>query len=578
MIEKYCSNDSKMQKLVKEELKTCQITDNCKDDDEKMEALLEEVSNGIKSTSATSSSSSSPSSSSCNNSKFSFGMKTNENENKLRFSTTVSTYSESVEIKVKHSNDEKVFSANEVDNNKVSTRMLKPPQASALKIDKPNQVQRSSRAVSFGTTVTTSSFNSEKSVLECTSYEELVNNASKRIKPKRRSQIFSLIEKLEWDKVKEFAESNPEELKKIKEIIIRSGNTKLKVKRYPLHHACLKLKHVTTQNNINYHNETDASNTSTNLNKAASAICMMIKKYPKAASLRESRHGCYPIHLLAFHSSICIPTHTHINEGCDISKSAANQISEDVLPLNSNQSDNQRKEKNSTALLSPIKRFFAFPSSPSKLRRKAITTQVVANQNQAEPLLKILDTLVEAYREGPSADSETGRLPLHMACTGRAALPIFERILDLYPAAARIRENATGSLPLHLIAESGVSDPDVVNKLLICYPEAINGKNNSGRTPYDQALFIAGENGRLYQPEILRSLRDGARLAASPQLLPTLSSEGGDVNFGHDENNLQSKAELDFVIDGKVENDEGDGLGSIYSYAKNFKQPHMERK
>jgi len=103
-------------------------------------------------------------------------------------------------------------------------------------------------------------------------------------------------------------------------------------------------------------------------------------------------------------------------------------------------------------------------------------------------------------------DSEGGRLPLHTAAAGRATPQVVTTLVTAYPAAARHR-NKDGYLPLHLCAHWGVSHPNVAVILLKSYPDATYGRNRWERTPLEEALCMAGENGRPHQAALVRTLR-----------------------------------------------------------------------
>lgn len=120
--------------------------------------------------------------------------------------------------------------------------------------------------------------------------------------------------------------------------------------------------------------------------------------------------------------------------------------------------------------------------------------------------VQILNALLDAYPKGIRVDSEGGRLPLHTACAGRATPKVIETLLTAYPAAARHR-NKDGFLPLHLAAHWGVSHPNVAVSLLKAYPDATVGRNRWERTPLEEALYMAGENGRPHQSALVRALR-----------------------------------------------------------------------
>ena len=79
-------------------------------------------------------------------------------------------------------------------------------------------------------------------------------------------------------------------------------------------------------------------------------------------------------------------------------------------------------------------------------------------------------------------------------------------MLRAYPDSAKQRTK-DGYLPLHLAAHWGVSSLDVVAAILRTYPDASVGRNRFERTPLEEALVIAGENGRPHQVGLVRSLR-----------------------------------------------------------------------
>ena len=76
--------------------------------------------------------------------------------------------------------------------------------------------------------------------------------------------------------------------------------------------------------------------------------------------------------------------------------------------------------------------------------------------------------------------SEGGRLPLHMACFGKAAIKVMETILKAYPDAARQR-NHNGFLPIHIAAHWGVSHADITPLILRAYPDGAAGRNHGNR-------------------------------------------------------------------------------------------------
>jgi ankyrin repeat protein len=120
--------------------------------------------------------------------------------------------------------------------------------------------------------------------------------------------------------------------------------------------------------------------------------------------------------------------------------------------------------------------------------------------------VKVINALLDAYPKAIKVDSEGGRLPLHTACAGRATPRVISTLVSAYPAAARHR-NKDGFLPIHLAAHWGVSHPNVAITLLKAYPDSTWGRNRWERTPLEEALCMAGENGRPHQAALVRCLR-----------------------------------------------------------------------
>lgn len=395
------------------------------------------------------------------------------------------------------------------------------------------------------------------------------DSAISRSKRSRSSlpPLFLLIENRDWKGVIERARQYPNE---VKQWAILPSKSQIKTKRLPLHHACLKLHTSSHKDNIPF-SKADA----------ASAICTLIRIYPKAASLRESRHGCLPLHLFAYSSALPLPKNCNPirNDSSQILPPKSNLTSPDtstptskftpVLPVHSHswsedQSDSQSIEvvanmlpKTSDRTPPPILLHSSCPSTPTSPATKKKLQVSPTQADDESALLSILDALLDAYPIAPRIDSEGGRLPLHMACTSRACLPIISNLLNTYPSAARHRTQDSHSLPLHLIAEFGVSHPQVSDLIVRAYPDALMGLNHSGRTPYQEALYTAGECGRLYQEELLKTLRKDPRYTSS-----IISQEG--ISSRNNKNNLSSKelqsifGELDIGKEGSPKLDSSD--------------------
>lgn len=137
------------------------------------------------------------------------------------------------------------------------------------------------------------------------------------------------------------------------------------------------------------------------------------------------------------------------------------------------------------------------------------------NPKREEMAVAVVNALLDAYPKAIRVDSEGGRMPLHTACAGRATPRIVSTLVTAYPAAARHR-NKDGFLPLHLAAHWGVSHPNVAITLLKAYPDATVGRNRWERTPLEEALTMAGENGRPHQQALVRALRKHPNYWANP--------------------------------------------------------------
>eukprot|EP00581_Thalassiosira_minuscula_P009944 CAMPEP_0183709466 /NCGR_PEP_ID=MMETSP0737-20130205/5506_1 /TAXON_ID=385413 /ORGANISM="Thalassiosira miniscula, Strain CCMP1093" /LENGTH=962 /DNA_ID=CAMNT_0025937581 /DNA_START=179 /DNA_END=3067 /DNA_ORIENTATION=+ len=130
----------------------------------------------------------------------------------------------------------------------------------------------------------------------------------------------------------------------------------------------------------------------------------------------------------------------------------------------------------------------------------------INTQRRDEYSIRVLNALLDAWPKSSKTSSEGGRLPLHMACFGKATVKVMETILKAYPDAARQR-NHDGFLPIHIAAHWGVSHADIAPLILRAYPDGAVGRNRWERTPIEEALGMAGENGRDHQLSLVWSLR-----------------------------------------------------------------------
>jgi hypothetical protein len=328
-------------------------------------------------------------------------------------------------------------------------------------------------------------------------------------------------------------------------------------KRLALHHACFKLRAAGALAPPN-HSVVTRKSAADPFVEVCRFILLLIRLYPDAAARRESRHGCLPIHLAAFAS--CIPRANESNDqngsaisvlapasSKDSQTSARQGISFDAgdafnnsfaakmtvggaitKPKNVRRAESDgttdtiqtnmsavHAEENYTGGMSEKQQ--VKPSaviqgnnnvSTSNAQRVSVSMRnnLVISAKREEMLVQVINALLDAYPKAARVDSEGGRLPLHTACAGRATPRVVSTLITAYPAACRQR-NKDGFLPLHLAAHWGVSHPAVAVQLLRAYPDATVGRNRWERTPLEEALCMAGENGRPHQAALVRALR-----------------------------------------------------------------------
>lgn len=325
-------------------------------------------------------------------------------------------------------------------------------------------------------------------------------------------------------------------------------------KRLALHHACFKLRTAGS-----YAVQPDVPSSDDPFIRICKFILVLIKIYPQAAGIRETRHGCLPIHLAAFAS--CAPKDYLPNPQNAIKHSSS--AGSDRPPIQSTGSCGStsqaslgsvplRRTSSSSGFGPPIAKpssisfshrglsdattattethlseifaqetytgefMFNNPqmdnnsmhsnSNHSLTKKVAMKSAFIISPKREEMAVQVVNALLDAYPKGIRMDSEGGRLPLHTACAGRATPRVISTLVTAYPSAARHR-NKDGFLPLHLAAHWGVSHPNVCITLLKCYPDATVGRNRWERTPLEEALCMAGENGRTYQTALVRALR-----------------------------------------------------------------------
>ncbi len=263
---------------------------------------------------------------------------------------------------------------------------------------------------------------------------------------------------------------------------------------------------------------------------------------PDACRERETRHGCLPLHLAAFASC------TRSNKSSDCSDDPAllspanstfstsslsqtlpspgsgSESSKPTLARPSALSHNQRSLSEATAdtyrttMTAAIaeERFHSNERSPIKQAPRGAVDQpaqsvsmgnnIFVSEKREEWIVKVLNALLDAYPRAIKSGSEGGRMPLHFATAGRATPRVVSTLLTAYPDAAKHRTK-DGSLPIHLCAHWGISHSKVVVIMLKSYPDSTYGRNRWERTPLEEALCMAGENGRPHQAALVRALR-----------------------------------------------------------------------
>ena len=323
-------------------------------------------------------------------------------------------------------------------------------------------------------------------------------------------QLFWYMELGQWNKALERLRRHPREAKiwatlKTKSLLTPTEKV-TSTKRLALHHACFKLRSAAGRS---HRGEEDP------FCLICQFILALLRLYPEAAGQRETRHGCLPLHLAAFAS--CAP-----KEGGETESDE--EISTSSGALRRPRAISRRAFSDATAAttdthLSQIhaeESYTGHIMGDQSLRRQskhadpgvsvAAKHKIVISAVREELAVQVVNALLDAYPKAVRVDSEGGRLPLHTACAGRATPRVVQTLVRADMAATRHR-NKDGFLPLHLAAHWGVSHPNVAVTLLQSYPDATVGRNRWERTPLEEALCMAGENGRPHQAALVRALR-----------------------------------------------------------------------
>ena len=294
-----------------------------------------------------------------------------------------------------------------------------------------------------------------------------------------------------------------------------SGTTD--TKRLALHHACFKLRSVGSQPPPDRLQIIEGESEDPFV-QVCRFILILINLYPEAAGQRETRHGCLPLHLAAFGSCASRSSAEHESETSSSVEAQQQPLARPSALSRRCASDttNISVATNMSAMhaeetMSGGMKRWATTASPGHNNKLSVSVAMKTSNLKISPrreavAVQVINALLDAYPRAIRIDSEGGRLPLHTACAGRATPRVVSTLITAYPAAARHR-NKDGFLPLHLAAHWGVSHPAVAIALLKAYPDATVGRNRWERTPLEEALCMAGENGRPHQAALVRALR-----------------------------------------------------------------------
>jgi len=94
----------------------------------------------------------------------------------------------------------------------------------------------------------------------------------------------------------------------------------------------------------------------------------------------------------------------------------------------------------------------------------------------------IICELLQKFTRSAGLRDGDGRLPLFIACSrAKMNISVIKALLQAYPEA--VAETSIGALPLHVLAHSGNSCPEMIRFLLAHYPDAASIPNNFGNLP-----------------------------------------------------------------------------------------------
>lgn len=132
-----------------------------------------------------------------------------------------------------------------------------------------------------------------------------------------------------------------------------------------------------------------------------------------------------------------------------------------------------------------------FPDSVQRRNGKGLFPMQLARNADSQHEFAVLGTLGEAWPESLLEPDESGRLPLHDACTwsGEALPELVQILVDRCPRAVRLRDR-NGNTPLHLAVQELEHEEllPVVNILLDAWHAGTGARDATGRLPLHCAV------------------------------------------------------------------------------------------
>ncbi len=113
-----------------------------------------------------------------------------------------------------------------------------------------------------------------------------------------------------------------------------------------------------------------------------------------------------------------------------------------------------------------------------------------------DPPLDVIIGLLSCYPQGAKVADDNGMLPLHYACANHASPAVIGLLLLHNSGGNNVRVDMSGSLPIHLAAQFGVSSPEVMDMLLAGNPSLACANDNDENTPLELAIHSEYYDGK----------------------------------------------------------------------------------